>query len=332
MKKSTALTVPKKNGGAVALPYNFNPEAAKEKMKQRGVSERKFPGDPYYFKKGKFYTGSWKKESRAKVEPGSKLVFNPAYAVETWQSFADGRPQFSKVVFVADADASLPSRDEMGQTDRTLWKTDNKGKPMDPWSRLLVIPVRSKGGAEINHFVASSTSGRIALERLINDWLDQYDEHVGELPLVSLNVEERENKDKEIYDAPVFKIVGWVKANKEDTPGADGFVTESAAEDEAEVEDDEDDNEKPAKNSKRRSRDVEEDDEDEPSNRRKSSAASRKSSGDDEDEDDDDGQDEKAVTARNKRRLKSRNEDDDEDDDDKPRVSRKRRMQVEDDD
>lgn len=197
---------------------------AKASLSARGSSTRLFPGDSLNFKKGFWYAGYGKKKVRIKT--GAKYVMNLANAVETWQTFVDGRPKFAPLAYLINGESRCP-REEMGQLDESRWdKGDNgDGDPMDPVQAITVCPIRAPKGVELHHISLGSLSSRIAFEQLLGEWLDQYDDNPGKLPIVELTeADERTRKgSKQTYLVPTFSIVGWEAATKIDNPGPGGI-------------------------------------------------------------------------------------------------------------
>lgn len=224
----TALSVPSTerklgimNTGKVDI------KKARASLAARGSSVRLFPGDALNFKKGMWYFGFGKKDGpymRTRVKSGSQFVMNLANAVETWQTFVDSKPKFAPLAYLINGESRAP-REEMGQLDEANWDAGDDGQLMDPVQAITVCPIRAPRGTELHHITLSSVSSRIAFEQLLGQWLDQYDDNEGKLPIVELvEAEERTRKgSKQTYLVPAFKIVGWETAGKIDNPGKGGI-------------------------------------------------------------------------------------------------------------
>lgn len=258
----TALVVPREERRLGIMDVRkVDISKAKASLAARGSSTRLFPGEALNFKKGRWYFG-FNKTKRVRVKPGEQVVMNLANTVETWQTFVDGKPKFAPLAYIINGESRAP-REEMGQLDEDNWDEGDDGQKMDPVQAITVCPIRTKGASELNHITLSSLSHRIAFDKLLADWIDQYEANPGKLPVVELGeAEERTRKGtKQTYLVPTFEIVGWEKAQTIDNPGPGGIEVAGG-------DDGDDEDEKPVK--KGRKPVVEEDDEDEaPKTRRR---------------------------------------------------------------
>lgn len=318
----TALTVPKAERNLGIINTNkVDISKAKASLAARGSSVRLFPGDALNYKKGTWYLGFGKKDGpnkRRRVKEGTRFVMNLANAVETWQTFVDGKPKFAPLAYLINGE-SRPDRKEMGMLDESQWTQGDEddegrpGKPMDPVQAITVCPIRAPKGTELHHITLGSISSQIAFEQLLGVWLDQYDDNPGKLPIVELSEsDERTVKgSKKTYLVPTFTIVGWETASKLDNPGPGGI--EVAQPDDEEPE--EDDEAEIAAKARAKARAAkarvaavepdEEEDEPTPAPKSKVKAKTRAVEPDDEEEDEEPAHDPRKGNGKSTRRAKT---------------------------
>lgn len=121
-----------------------------------GGGKRVAPGDTYQFKKG------WKKGTGKKavdIDP-PRFVVNVPHMGLFYQKFEllDGgkyKVHTSEVCIPATG-ADLVDRDSLGDTNPDEWELyDNE--PSDPWSFIIMFPVREEGAKEYHHVQASKS-------------------------------------------------------------------------------------------------------------------------------------------------------------------------------
>lgn len=329
----TALVVPREERRLGIMDVRkVDITKAKASLAARGSSTRLFPGEALNFKKGRWYFG-FNKTKRSRVKTGTQFVMNLANTVETWQTFVDGKPRFAPLAYIINGESRAP-REEMGQTDEDAWDVGDDGNPMDPVQAITVCPIREKGSTELQHISLSSISARIAFDKLLADWLDQYEAQPGKLPVVELlEAEERTRKgSKQTFLAPVFEIVGWEKASAVDNPGPGGIEVASGGGGDGDGEDEDAPKSRKgaAKPSKAREPEPEEDQEEAPRSRKATGKpAKARQPEPDEPEEEEDEDDETDLRGKrvdhsrgNGKAVKSRDPEpeEEEDEDDKPRA------------
>lgn len=125
-------------------------------------------------------------------------------------------------------DAVLPSREELGDTDPSLWERDRfRNEPTDPWQQEFRIPIVSTGtGGEIYHLTSRSKTAEYATRGLI----DRYGRHPqrkkGLVPLITLSIGTYPNRKtgRDAYK-PVYQIVGWVQKDGSAPPTKPDLVS-----------------------------------------------------------------------------------------------------------
>jgi hypothetical protein len=127
-----------------------------------------------------------------------------------WVKFNEDAPP-DRVMGVLYDGFRMPRREELGDTDPSLWATGLDGKPADPWQHHQYLVLQSTETAELFTFVTSSATGR----RAVGNLLHHYNRMVrtkanDELPVVKLKTGGFNHKDDRIgwVPTPVFAVVG----------------------------------------------------------------------------------------------------------------------------
>lgn len=205
----------------------------------------RFPGSQIGFKKGIWSKGY--KSDAPRLPSGTKLVFNIPNMIAGWRTFEEND---AGKTFPVYSDMAMPflgqdlvGRDTLGKDDKDDWDADQQGNPLDPWSSILVFPVREEDGDSYDHICLSSKSSCIAGFNLFVKVVEEMRTRPGQLPIISLGADKaekeikttdkkgKEKKTQLIWDVPTFAVVAWVSATELDNaPNAGGVeVTDDAA-------------------------------------------------------------------------------------------------------
>ncbi len=109
-------------------------------------------------------------------------------------------------------------RATLDETDRSLWPTDEDGRPVDPWKEAAMLPMKNpETGAEYT-YSTSSVGGTRAVKKLIGNFVKQIkaapETTAGCLPVVELGVQSYQHTDRKrgtIFN-PLLLGVDWVRA------------------------------------------------------------------------------------------------------------------------
>jgi hypothetical protein len=109
-------------------------------------------------------------------------------------------------------------RATLTETDRSLWPTDDDGRPIDPWKEAAMLPMKDlETGAEYT-FSTSSVGGVRACKKLVGDYIKQLkaapETTAGCLPIVELQVQSYQHTDRKrgtIFN-PVLLGIDWIRA------------------------------------------------------------------------------------------------------------------------
>jgi hypothetical protein len=111
-------------------------------------------------------------------------------------------------------DAALPSREELGDMDQSLWEIDKiRGEPVDPWMEQIRVPlVSANADGTVYELTSRSRTALYAIRGLIERYGRHPQRKKGLVPLVLLEVGTYFNRNLDVdKPKPVYRIVGWVQ-------------------------------------------------------------------------------------------------------------------------
>lgn len=193
----------------------------------------RFPGEKFTFSSGDWYYGIKAKQAKKALSDEPEIVVNVLQAAACWVKWEDKKPKFSDLRMLDGSTGDLEDRESLGDTDPDDWDTDPRsGRPVDPWKPVLVFPCRAPDSDKIDHIDLQTKSSTIAGYGLYRDVMAELSMHTGELPVVKLAARKVESRRKvmdpkkkkevevvDVYDVPVFEIVGWSEMLPCDVPG-----------------------------------------------------------------------------------------------------------------
>jgi hypothetical protein len=110
-------------------------------------------------------------------------------------------------------------RAALGDQDKELWPTDDRGAPVDPWKESVMLPMIDPATREEFTFSSSSIGGVRAAKRLVDMYIKQMqaapETTRGCFPLVALSSSSYQHDDRKrgtIYN-PVFEGIDWIRAS-----------------------------------------------------------------------------------------------------------------------
>jgi hypothetical protein len=109
----------------------------------------------------------------------------------------------------------MPSRDTLGDEDRSQWENGLDGTPADPWQHQQCLVLQETGTGEIFTFTTSSETGRRAVGNLLRHYERLRRSDPSLCPIVRLKKGGYAHKEKRIgwVNTPLFVVVG--KASKD---------------------------------------------------------------------------------------------------------------------
>jgi hypothetical protein len=134
-----------------------------------------------------------------------------------------------------------PRRADLGDTDKSLWDTDERGDPKDPWQLANELPmVMRTDTGKVFTFTTSSRGGLGALGELCKVYGRHMRANPNEYPIVRLDVGSYMHPNKAFgrIKYPKFEVIGWAPkepyeaaANGDASSGAPSGRSISAIED-----------------------------------------------------------------------------------------------------
>jgi len=228
---STEIT--KRTGATVSVDLgSLNVDAAMgalDRASKKGVlggsgGKRLFPGQQIGFKTDGFLMGTGAKAEE--IEP-PRLVVNLPHLAALYVKFEVNEdtgkqyPKYSEMAILG-LGQDVVDRESLGDTDEDEWEL-YKGKPRDPWSLQVVVPVRFEDSNEYNHFAATNKTNQNQLAGLFREFLTEWKLKPGRLPVVQFTVGDYERtvmakgrggkpvKEVEKWKGMKAEIVDWVK-------------------------------------------------------------------------------------------------------------------------
>lgn len=195
------LTV-QQQGTAVTVPGNGNPFEAYG----NAVSQKSIVGDILKFTKfGEYVTG----QDESEMPKGQRLIANMDELLTGWVRWEDNKP--TDQIMGRVADGFMPQRrNELGDTDESLWEKDDDGRPRDPWQKTNYLVLKAEGEEQLYTFATSSKSGLNAIGELCKVFGRQMRQRPDEFPVVALNAGSYIHpKYKKIF-VPNLDVVGWI--------------------------------------------------------------------------------------------------------------------------
>jgi hypothetical protein len=104
----------------------------------------------------------------------------------------------------------VPKRADMGDDDPALWEPGLSGEPDDPWPLHVYVPMQNTETNEVNTFIATTKTARLAVGKLLQHYDRTLKTDAGHYPLIQLKVGGFKHKDPRVgwVHTPVLAIVG----------------------------------------------------------------------------------------------------------------------------
>jgi len=169
------------------------------------VAPRSIVGDMLKFSKGDYLAG----EEGKVITPGTQFTANCDELLAGYIKWQDSKPVEQRMIRVADGIAP-PLRTDLGDTDKSLWETDDKGEPKDPWQFTNYLPLMDADGGLFT-FTTSSRGGLGAVGELVRRYARHRKNNPDVHPVVALRVGsyKHANKAYGIIKFPEFMPAGY---------------------------------------------------------------------------------------------------------------------------
>jgi hypothetical protein len=126
-----------------------------------------------------------------------------------WVKWSEGKPVEHVMVRVQDGKSS-PKREELDDTDESLWEVRDK-RPQDPWKWTAYVPMVDETG-ELFTYSTASAGGHKSLGELSRRYVWHRSNNPSDYPVVELGGGSYQHKDRTIGEVPfpTLKVAGWV--------------------------------------------------------------------------------------------------------------------------
>jgi hypothetical protein len=164
----------------------------------------------------KFNSGNWLIADVA-VPEGTRFIAFPHQTAHMWTHFVDEKVIEEISAIIADDEDGDPEqhivrgqgRADLGDRDETAWTTGKDGKPKDPWSFGVGLPLMNADTRTMVTFKTSSAGGRSAIADVVGNFSRNL--HLG-LPIFTLAASTYKNrKFGGFTQVPVFRPAGFEK-------------------------------------------------------------------------------------------------------------------------
>lgn len=108
-----------------------------------------------------------------------------------------------------------PTREELGDTDQSLWETGLSGKPEDPWKEQMLLPLQDVTTGDLFVFGTTSATGRRAVSNLAKHCRQMQRQEPDLYPVIRLKIGGFQHRDDRIgfVKTPAFAVVGKARKN-----------------------------------------------------------------------------------------------------------------------
>lgn len=155
------------------------------------------------FKAGEFLYGQEGKS----LPLGTRLAANMQGLRIGWRRWWDDKITDDLTELLNDRPV-IKQRNELGDTDSTLWKKDKEGRPFDPWQLTNVLEFVDTDG-ERYIYATGSRGGIGAVGKLCSVYGKAYRQRPGMVPIVELGNEFYMHASYGKTYVPVFNLVDW---------------------------------------------------------------------------------------------------------------------------
>jgi hypothetical protein len=174
------------------------------------IAPRNIVGTLMKFNKGDYLAG----EEGKVIAPGTKLTANVDELLAGLIKWQDGKPVEQRMIRVADG-VSPAVRADLGDMDESLWETDDKGEPKDPWQPTNYLPLMDADG-NLFTFTTSSRGGLRAVGELVRRYAWHRKNNPDVHPVIALGVGsyKHTNKAYGIIKFPELSPAGYEHKGK----------------------------------------------------------------------------------------------------------------------
>jgi hypothetical protein len=156
----------------------------------------------------RFADWNWSRGKEAEpIEKGTQLIATGTAAA--WVKWQGGKPVETRL---RQPGAAMLEREELGNTDESLWEVGADKRPKDPWAHTRFVYMLDPMTAEAYTFSTSSFGGREAVVNLGDAIARMRSAYPDAMPVVALEAAPMMTRFGR-KSKPTFKIVGWKAAD-----------------------------------------------------------------------------------------------------------------------
>lgn len=156
-----------------------------------------------------FVKGDWfRGRDRVQIN-GTQWASRPDWLLHGHEKWWDGRIVDYRVGFVADGYVPL-LREQLGDTDESLWEIWNKGR--DPWQLKYTLPLFNQVSGEQVIYQTDTMGGKDCLSTLLQAFADRVDTRPSDnaiLPVVELGTGSYFHEARGKIAIPTLDIITW---------------------------------------------------------------------------------------------------------------------------
>jgi hypothetical protein len=149
------------------------------------------------------------------IAAGTKLVAHMPSLLVGYIKWEANRPVAQVMGAIGDGFAP-PKRNELGDTDQSLWEHYDDDRPRDPWQFSNYLVFVNLDTSDLFTFTTSSRGGLNAIGELSKTYGKRIRQAPDELPLVELECGSYQHSNRNYGEIrfPIFKIVSWVSSKQ----------------------------------------------------------------------------------------------------------------------
>jgi hypothetical protein len=137
------------------------------------------------------------------IEKGTQLV--AIGTASAWVRWANGKPADYRM---KPSGKPLLDREQLGDTDQTLWEKGPDAKPRDPWQHTKFVYLVDQNSAQSYTFSTSSFGGHEAVRNLADAIARMRTAHPNAMAVVALDAAPMATRYGR-KSKPILRIVGW---------------------------------------------------------------------------------------------------------------------------
>jgi hypothetical protein len=161
-------------------------------------------GDMIRFAKGDYLGGANKTE----IPSGSEFLAAVDCLVVGWQRW-QGKQQVEKRLGRLSDGFIEAAREDLGLLDESAWEVDSEGRPIDPWAKTRMLPMKRLSDGTLFTLVLNGKGrGGEAIGRLVGAY-GRSRHRDTDLPIIRLGTDAYNHKVYGRIKYPILPIVGW---------------------------------------------------------------------------------------------------------------------------